>query len=157
MKFLIGVLAITLTVFASCEKAPKCWGKKTVNTGEIIGDTTLCSNCTFLANENTGFVINSKIDLNRIRSSYYRLADECKLNAFNLDKYSLLALPTVTTCKYKLLKNLSIDHASKNYIYTIEIEECGSCDETNYSANWILIPKIKQGYAVLFKTLRTPK
>lgn len=157
MKYILFIITISLTVFASCEKAPKCWGKSNVNAGEIVADTTLCSNCTFLANENVGFVINSEADLIRIKQSYYRLGDNCKLNSFNLNKYSLLALPTLTTCKYKLKKDLSIDETDKTYIYTIEIEECGNCNETNYRANWIVIPKIKQGYSVLFRTLRVTK
>lgn len=156
MKFLIAILTILVTVFSSCEKAPKCWGKNNINTGEIIGDTTLCANCNFIANENKGYVINSTNDLNEIFASHYGITAGCELNEFNLDKYSLLALPTITTCKYKMIKTLTIDDANKRYVYAIEIDECGTCHETNYKANWIVIPKIKKGYSVLFKTLRIP-
>lgn len=154
MKVFVTFIAIMLMIFLSCEKSPKCWGKSNVNSGEIIGDTTLCSNCTFLANENSGFVINSTNDLNRVYAAYFRLGDGCELNEFNLAKYTLLALPTYTTCKYKLKKSLTIDDSEKTYNYTIEIEECGTCNEKTYRANWIVIPKIKAGYSVIFKTLR---
>ncbi len=157
MKFYLLLIFVVVTVLSSCEKAPKCWGDRIVNEGEIVADTNLCLNCTFLANENTGFVINSSIDLQRIHRGYYRLGDACQLNSFNLNEYSLLALPTVATCKHKLKKSVTIDDGSKYYLYTIEIEECGDCNETSYQANWVLIPKIKSGYSVKFKTLRLPK
>ncbi len=157
MKLYFGILISVATVLISCEKAPKCWGKIIVNSEEIVSDTTLCSNCTFLGNENSGYVINSSNDLNRFYSSYFRAGDGCVLNEFNLAKYSLLALPTYTTCKYKLKKSLTIDDIDKTYNYTIEIEECGTCNEKTYRANWIVIPKIKAGYSVLFNTLRIRK
>ena len=157
MKFLLSYLIVVLSVLSSCEKAPKCWGKSNVNAGEIIADTTLCANCTFLANENIGFVIKSEADLNRIHATYFRKADECVLNTFNLSKYTLLGVATLTKCNYKIKKKVTIDDNLKTYFYDIEIDECGNCDGTNYRSNWVIIPKIKPGYQVNFRIFRIPK
>jgi hypothetical protein len=150
MKIIVGFIAVVAMAFISCEKATNCWGKTVVNEGEIMADTTICNNCNFIANEEKGVVINTTLDMQRVFQKYYQYKVGCELNTFNLDKYSLLAMPVFTTCKYKIHKNVTIDDSEKKYIYEITVDECGSCEESNYHANWVMIPKLKSGYSVTF-------
>lgn len=147
--FLLGIITI---LFSSCEKSPKCWGKTAENEGEIISDTTLCSNCTVLTNENEGTVINSDRDLWYMYYKNFGNQGLCELNDFNFKKYTVLGMTTLASCKYKIRREVSVDDDAETYYYDLHIKECGSCDEKHYLTNWVLIPKIKSGYKVVFRS-----
>ncbi len=143
-------------LLSSCEKSINCWGKTVKNEGDIIADTSLCSNCIFMANENENFVIVSEAGLQEIFISNYRNEDQCKLNSFNLDKYSLVGKTMLVNCKYKIRRNFTLDTENKTYTYEIVVDECGNCLEKNYITNCVLVPKIKENHKVIFKTIRKP-
>lgn len=149
---IVLVLASFIVLLSSCEKSPKCWGKTEKNEGEIIADTTLCSNCRMLTNENEGYVVNSDIDLWNIYYKNFGNDGVCETNDFDFKKYSLLGMTTLASCKYKVKREVTIDDEAETYFYDITIKECGSCDEKHYLTNWVLIPKIKTGYKVVFRS-----
>lgn len=153
MKNLLYFLfsAALLTIY-SCEKSPKCWGKTTVNEGEIIADTSLCTNCTILTNENEGYVVNSDRDLWNLYYKNFGNNGVCELRTFDFSKYSLLGMTTVASCKYKIKKEVTVNDEEKAYYYDIVLKECGNCDERHYLPNWVLIPKLKDGYKVIFRS-----
>lgn len=151
MKYLF-ILIIGLTLISSCEKSPKCWGKVEKNEGEIIADTTLCSNCTILTNENEGYVINTDRDLWNIYYKNFGNNGVRELRDFDFTKYSLLGMTTTATCKYKIKREVTVNAEELTYYYDIYIKECGNCEEKHYLTNWVMIPKIKSGYKVIFRS-----
>lgn len=151
MRFLV-VFAVITIILSSCEKSPKCWGKTEKNEGEVIADTTLCTNCTILTNENEGYVVNSERDLWYIYYKNFGNQGVCETRDFDFKKYSLLGMTTLATCKYKIKREVTIDDAAQIYYYDIYLKECGSCDEKHYLSNWVMIPKLKTGYKVVFRS-----
>jgi hypothetical protein len=149
---IVIVLVTFVLLLSSCEKSPKCWGKVEKNEGEIIADTTLCTNCTILTNENEGFVVNSQTDLWNIYYRNFGNQGTCEVRDFDFRNYSLLGMTTITSCKYKITREVTVDDAAEIYYYDIYIKECGSCDEKHYLPNWVMIPKLKLGYKVVFRS-----
>jgi len=147
--FLILSLAVLFQT-VSCHKAPKCWGEKSRNTGIIISDTVICSNCTMIAEEENHFVINNQTALNRLIYYNYGNNGGCQLNSFDFSKYTILGVNTLATCNHKVVKDVVINEETKTYTYLIQINECGNCSEQSYLQNFVLIPKIKSGYKVDF-------
>lgn len=151
MRILIVFMSLGL-LFASCEKSPKCWGKTEKNEGIIIADTTLCSNCTILTNENEGFVVNTDRDLWNVYYQNFGNQGVCEVRDFNFNQHSLLGMTTLVSCKYKIKREVTVDDDAKTYYYDIYIKECGSCDENHYLTNWVMIPKLKLDYKVVFRS-----
>lgn len=151
MRILV-VLVTFVLLLSSCEKCPKCWGKVEKNEGVIIADTTLCSNCTVLTNENEGYVVNSDVDLWNIYYKNFGNNGVCETYDFDFNNYSLLGMTTIAHCKYKISREVTIDDAEQTYYYDITIKECGNCDEKHYLTNWVMIPKLKTGYKVVFRS-----
>lgn len=156
MRFIFLFITFAILFLMGCEKSVSCWGKTVKNDGAIIGDTSLCSNCIFMANENENFVIVTELGLKQVFQSNFRNEDNCKLNTFNLEKYSLIGKTMLVNCKYKIRRNFTLDSANKTYTYEIVVDECGNCLEQNYITNWVLVPKIKENHKVVFKTVRKP-
>ncbi|MDR1737671.1 MAG: hypothetical protein LBR66_02470 [Candidatus Symbiothrix sp.] len=42
------------------------------------------------------------------------------------------------------------DDVLKQYIYTINVVQCGNCESRDASMNWVLVPKIPDDYTVRF-------
>ena len=146
------VLVMFIALLSSCEKSPKFWGKTEKNEGEIIADTSLCSNCTILTNENEGYVVNSNTDLWNIYYKNFGNNGTCETYDFDFNNYSLLGMTTIASCKYKVKREVTIDDEAETYYYDITIKECGNCDEKHYLTNWVMIPKLKLGYKVVFRS-----
>ncbi len=151
MRIIIALTAF-VALLSSCEKSAKCWGKTEQNEGEIIADTTLCTNCTILTNENEGYVVNSERDLWYIYYKNFGNQGVCETRDFDFNNYSLLGMTTLATCKYKIKREVTIDDDAKVYYYDIFLKECGNCEEQHYLTNWVMIPKLKVGYKVIFRS-----
>jgi hypothetical protein len=138
----------------SCHKAPKCWGKSISNSGLINFDTTVCNNCTMIADENQQFVITNQSAYNNLIYYSYGNQGVCSLNPIDFSRYTLLGMNTFLSCKYKVVRHVSLNETDKKYVYTIEVNECGNCSEQSFVQHWVLIPKIKSGYQVEFVLTR---
>jgi len=147
---IVVLVIIIISSFVGCHKAPKCWGKKMINSGLIESDTVVCSNCTMVAEEEKQFVINNQAAMNKLIYYNYGNNPSCHLNAIDFTKYTLLGVNTIATCKYKIEKDVTLNAETKTYIYLIKITECGNCSEQAYLQNWVLIPKVKSGHNVEF-------
>lgn len=151
MRILV-VLVTFVLLLSSCEKCPKCWGKVEKNEGLIVADTTLTSNCMILTNENEGFVVNSETDLWNIYYRNFGNQGVCQTRDFDFENYSLLGMTTIVNCKYKVKREVTVDDTEQTYYYDIYIKECGKCEEAQYLTNWVMIPKLKFGYKVVFRS-----
>lgn len=40
---------------------------------------------------------------------------------------------------------------SKEYLYTVTVQECGFCEMYGFSYNWVLVPKLPADYSVRFQ------
>lgn len=148
--FLLTFVVMAFT--SSCEKSPRCWGKTEINEGEIIADTSLTTNCKILTNINEGYVINSQQDLWNVYYKNFGNNGTCEMKSFDFTKYTLFGMTLTASCKYKIKRNVTVNDDEEAYYYDITLKECGNCDEEHYLTNWVMIPKMKSGYKVIFRS-----
>jgi hypothetical protein len=151
---LIGTIFLINYTLVRCHKSPKCWGRTITNEGIIAFDTVVCSNCTMTADENKQFVITNQHAYNSLIYYSYGNSGICALNPIDFSRYSLLGINTFITCNYTVVRDVTINDTDKKYIYSIAVNECGNCSEQSFIQHWVLIPKIKSGYAVDFVLTR---
>jgi hypothetical protein len=53
-------------------------------------------------------------------------------------------------CSAKIIRELSIDHANKQYNYTVNFKDAGICKRLGIAYNLVVVPKIPPGYTVNF-------
>jgi len=138
--FVLGVFIISL----SCSKSPKCWGEDK-NKGDIIESYSLPS-CYFLPTQEDGsFLARSADDIDTLGG--------CTADPLQIDftKYSLIGCPTEFQCNAKIIREVQINHQTKQCGYTITIKECGLCKSMGISDNIVLIPALPEDYFVIFK------
>ncbi len=66
-------------------------------------------------------------------------------------KYTLLGkYATGGGCSIGYARNVSRDDAAKTYTYTVHVKGCGECAMAGISNNWVLVPRLPDGYTVKF-------
>ena len=72
-------------------------------------------------------------------------------NPVDFSQYSVLGkYADGDGCSVFYDRNVTKDTKKKKYIYTIRVISCGDCALGDYSTNWVLIPKIEEGFSVEF-------
>jgi len=72
-------------------------------------------------------------------------------NPVDFSQYSILGKYAAWDgCMAFFDRNVTKDAKKKKYIYTIRTISCGNCMLGGGSSNWVLIPKIEDGFAVEF-------
>lgn len=141
----IIVIGLILLVFSfACSKSPKCWGDDK-NKGEIIERVKL-PGCFVQSTLNDGdFIIRDSSDL--------AIFEDCLPEGFEIDfeKYSMLGRQTEFQCNAKFIREVKIDHNTKEYNYSITIKECGVCKSLGVSDNLVLVPTVPLDYSVKFE------
>ncbi len=147
----------TLILINACKKTETCHEKE-INTG-IIEDNFELGKCFYFLDSPT-YVINTLKDyqnlVSQIDSVYIvNIMPDCEnfeLYSFDYSNITLLAqYAEGNGCSVAFQRNVSIDETSKQYIYTINIYECGDCNIKEVSMNWVQVPKLPDGYIVRFK------
>jgi len=75
------------------------------------------------------------------------------VSSINFEKYSLLGLYADGACDVIFNRDVAQDIENKKYIYTVSRTLCSSCERHEYSMNWVLVPKLPEGYTVEFRTI----
>ena len=156
MKKSIIILFTILFISAifSCNKSPKCWGKKESTEGLIESDFNPCLNCNILVNPDESYVINSDAEYQELSLLAHSNQTVCQFENINFNNYTLLGKSVWASCKYKIKRNVTEDKDNNKYIYTIELKECGNCSDLTKIDNWVLVPKIPIGYSVEFQFIK---
>ncbi len=69
----------------------------------------------------------------------------------DFSKYSMVGLRTLTG-PVKYHRNFYVNDALQQYRYVVYLESTGDTKELEQSQNWLLVPRLKQGYIVIFDT-----
>jgi len=145
MKRTLGLTLLLLTLLGSCSKSPKCWFEDK-NRGDIV-DNFEWPECFEFADAlgNPEYIIRSETDVNLILG--------CESASFPVDfsTYSILMLRAEGQCEIKVIRDLTIDHANKEYVYTVTVKECGFCKKMTSDNQFVLVPAIPDGYTVRFE------
>lgn len=155
-SFLFIFLGI-LFMISSCRKNEETCHEKEVNSGMIETDFNLGKCFYFL--DSAVYVINTLKDyqylVNQIDSAYIaNIMPDCanyELYSFNFSNITLLAQYTKGTgCSVAFQRDVKDDSENKQYVYTINIYECGDCSTTEVSMNWVQVTKLPNDYTVKF-------
>lgn len=77
--------------------------------------------------------------------------EEGSVPHFDFETYSLLGVyADAGGCEATFIREVTRDEDAKKYLYTIEIKECGLCDMSIFSMNWVLVPRVPEDWMVEF-------
>lgn len=145
-KFIILIL-IVLGVFYSCSKSPKCWGDNK-NKGVIVSSVQIaCEPLSELQN----FIINDDSTFQEIFTNSLTGELFCSLPSIDFNSYSLLGLFASGGCEVKFIREVVKIEEEKEYHYDVIVKSCGGCKKESYSFNWVTVPKVPDGWDVLFQ------
>jgi len=79
--------------------------------------------------------------------------ESSSIEAIDFKRYALLGLYAEGACNVIFDRDVTQNVENKKYIYTVSRTLCNSCERHEYSMNWVLVPKLPQGYTVEFRTI----
>ena len=147
-KILYATAIIAIISLSSCKK--KCDLGESIDHGAIMQEVVvypLSGYMTEFLQPNQYLVTASSEIADRFEMSLdkgYTRTD------FDFGTYSLLAFPMSTNCFAVFDRNVEIDHLNRVIVYTIDVKDCGKCDDKRYIENWIAIPAVDSTYTVLY-------
>lgn len=156
-KKILFVFIGILIIISSCKRNEETCHEKEVNSGIIESNFNL-GKCFYFLDSAT-YVINTLKDYqyltDQIDSAYIvNIMPDCanfELYSFDFSNISLLAQYTEGNgCSVAFQRDVKNDTDNKQYLYTINIYECGNCSTTEVSMNWVQVPKLPNDYTVKF-------
>ena len=138
------VILISITLLYSCEKSIFCKpGKK--DKGLIKGKLDYCT----WIDTKDGLVINNQAELDSLHNQFG--CDE--LPTFDFAHGTILAVYSSGGCKMQQRREVIWDGPNAQYIYRIEVSECGLCKAEQFSNNWVHVEKLPDGWTVTFEVV----
>lgn len=142
------IAAASLVYFISCNN--KCSEFKSSISGQTVKTLDL-GECFLFANVDSSKTITTEQEWNDFKTAKFKNCNTGQIQTVDFNQHSLLAKFTKTIgCNAGMERNLSIDNSNKLYTYTIKIKKCTGCNTQITSSNWIVVPKIPDGYTVKF-------
>jgi hypothetical protein len=137
-------LLLIVLLLNSCDKYPK--RGESVNKGDIIDNFNLPDCYSIKTYNGDECVIKSIADIDTAGSS------ACVPDPINLDfnSFSVIGKTIRFDCSAKIIRELKINHDSKQYIFTIKYKQVGICKRLGFAFNLVTVPKIPADYTVVF-------
>ena len=154
------VIVLIFFVIFSCKKKDTCLDKE-VNTGIILSDYDMGRCFYFL--DSSSYVINNTKEyqylVSQIDSTFItNIMPDCgnyELYSIDFTNFTLLAqYADGRGCSTAFQRDVQNDVVNEQYVYKITIYECGDCDITEVSMNWVKVPKLPDNYSVKFEIVR---
>lgn len=142
------ILSFFGLVLYSCNKDEEVCESVIENSGIIVSSVDLNCRTPFY---NGNFVIDSEEDLD----SLMNLDNVCTRPEVDFTQYTMLGKYAWTEDKGSYYRNVEMDTLNSTYDYTITVKTCGDCDCLSQNMNWVLVPKLPEGWTVDF-TLKLP-
>jgi len=144
----------------SCKTKEICHEKE-YNTGIIESNFDMGKCFYFL--DSSSYVINTIKDyqdlVNQTDSAYIANSmSDClgyELYSIDFKDFTLLAnYADGNGCSVAFQRDVINDSINKKYIFTVHVFECGDCNLTEVSMNWVKVPKLPDGYSVEFNVIK---
>lgn len=90
-------------------------------------------------------------------SAYQKLLTTCNESGPDIDftQFSLLVYTTAASgCTRFYEREVSQEEATKRYVFTVRITECGGCEPWVTQTHWVKVPRLPDGYTVSFEEIR---
>lgn len=148
-SFLLVIAGLALSL-GGCNK--KCRNLSSDVSGAIVKAYDF-GECLVYAYVDSNRVISSDTAFSSYKKKYLKGCDTGKLEAIDFSQHMLVGYKTrVFACNVGFHRQLLIDDAAKTYTYLIKKELCRGCNTELVSPNWVVMPLLKPGYKLLFKT-----
>jgi hypothetical protein len=142
------VILLLLLIFCSCgEKDLNCSEDR--NSGIIVESVYFDDWCLndFM---DQSFVISDQAQLDSIIGS-----SSCEEGVDSPDidfaLYTLLGIYAGGGgCSGSFIREVTRDESAHKFVYEVEVKECGMCSMYFFSMNWVLVPKLPEGWTVEF-------
>lgn len=138
---IIGFFGFTLN---SCNKGGEECVSVIENSGIIESSVSFPCDTPFY---NGNFVIDSEEDLDSVMN----LEVVCERPEIDFTQYTMLGKYAWTEEKGSYYRNVEKDTVNLTYDYTITVKTCGECNCLSQNMNWVLVPKLPEGWTVDFK------
>jgi len=92
------------------------------------------------------FVIRTNAEYDELLSTN----NPCDRPFIDFSSLSLLGRYAYTANTGSYFRNVEIDTAHSRYVYTITVENCGSCNCLSENMNWVTVPKLPEEWTVKF-------
>lgn len=154
MKKLFIALLLMLMVL-SCRRwfHKECRSNYQINNGEIVA--ALVYNCLVFdpdaKGDTTAYTRQGQWDTLWINLAA-KYGNGCPKPTIDFSQNSVLTYYQTYTTGYKILRDVSRDDNAKTITYTITRFKCSSGNDNTLGENMVVIPKIPDGYKVIWKT-----
>jgi len=145
----ILTIAFLALFISSCNKDGETCESVIENSGIIESSVNFQCDTPFY---NGNFVIDSEEDLDSVMN----LDNVCTRPEVDFTQYTMLGKYAWTEDKGSYFRNVEMDTVNLTYDYTITVKTCGDCNCLSQNMNWVLVPKLPEGWTVDFK-LNLPK
>ena len=151
MKHLL-LLATILCSLLGCGKNKKCNQDDTFS-GIVLQQLNISEGVANDKIARVGFssgllIVNDSV----YRATFYQPTN---LPAIDFTQYDLLGNAGGGYCKISFHKELTADSAAKNYHYRLIVYSCSTYHPKGCSSyNWVLVPKLPQGWTVTFEVIK---
>ncbi len=141
-----ALFVLTLLVTMSCAKSPRCSGDDS-NKGIIESEVLI--GCEPAVTED-GYLITNQREYEALFDTAGQLFP-CSLPEIDFSKHSVLGLQTSGQCQTKTIHEVEKVEKDKKYHYCCVMKSCGTCKSLVISFNWVLVPKLPDGWTVTFE------
>lgn len=143
-QFPFYLLLSLFLLFLSCNKNEETCESVIENNGIIESSVNFpCDEPFYIGN----FVIDSDEDLDSVMN----LDIACTRPDIDFTQYTMLGKYAWTEDKGSYYRNVEIDSTNLEYDFTITVKTCGECNCLSQNMNWVLVPKLPEGWSVEFK------
>ncbi len=137
------LVAFVLGSFSSCKKCTVA--EEDSNTGIIVQDVIIYPQVGYLAN-----VTGVHITGNNLYADEFLVSWDGGVTKVPVDwtSYDILANPMTINCKASFVRDVEYNNAASIVNYVVTATTCSSCENERFVENFVLVPKIANGYSV---------
>ena len=139
----ILLLSYFFAFCCGCKKDPY----KNTDKGIIVQEISFGS-CIPPTLPQTEYIINNDTVYQQLLS--YSVCTGYALPYIDFNQYTLLGKYATGQCKVAFHRQVLKDDGAKTYNFTIYVYDKGICKKEAIDMNWVTVPKLPQGYTVVF-------
>lgn len=146
MKNIWSVIIISalLLVSFSCSKDEEVCEAVIENSGIIVSSVSInsCDEPFYDA----AFLIANNDELDAVLATN----SNCSEPEIDFEEHALLGMYAFTANTGSYYREVVIDTANTQYIYTVTVSNCGNCNCLSENMNWVTVPKLPEDWTVRF-------
>jgi hypothetical protein len=148
MKRYLLVIGFMVSLNMACKKSPFCHGGE-VHKGIIVSGVSISCRPDI---QQENYIIRSDSAYRKLFNHSPTSLPTCSLPSIDFASFDLLGLPADGSgCDIMFIRKVKRVKKNKRYEYSVKVRTCGLCKMLGLSDNWVLVPKIPEGWEVDFE------